>query len=45
MTTQRFDLRDCFTPEHLGLPGDAKLTGTIDMRHPTVERPDKVAHC
>lgn len=43
VTTQRFDLRDGFTPEHPRLPRDAKLTRPIDVRHPTVERADKLA--
>jgi hypothetical protein len=43
MTTQRFDLRDGFAPEPLGLPRYARFTRPIDVGHPTVERADKLA--
>ena len=41
----RFDVRDGLTPQHPGLSRDAKLTRSIDLGHPTVERADKLAQC
>jgi hypothetical protein len=43
LTIQGFDLPDCLTSEHLSVPRDAKLTRPVNVRHPTIERADKLA--
>ena len=43
LATQGFDLRDSFTSEHLGVPRNANFTRPLDVRHPTIERADKLA--
>lgn len=38
VTTQRFDLRDGVTSKHLCLPRNAKLSRSVGVWYPTIER-------
>ena len=43
VTIQGCDSRDCLTPQHLSVLRDAKFTRPVNVRHPTIERADKLA--
>jgi len=43
LAIQGFDLRECSTSEHLSVPCDPKLTRPVNLRHPAIERADKLA--